>query len=160
MPMQPNPPGRSSAGGPLAPDSVSGTEMVRQQLEGELTSLRKQRERETNPEKLTVLRRAVGAVFAQAYESGLMLLESRNYRAAIVYFELASFAAPKASAEMHYNAAAAYCLDGDKKQSVRVLRQAVAEGFNDRARLEQDRDFDRLRSSPEFQAVLANLAPK
>jgi len=159
-PMQPNPAGRPSAGGPLAPDSGGGPEMVRQQLEGELTSLRKQRERETNPEKLTVLRRAVGAVFAQAYESGLTLLESKNYRAAIVYFELATFAAPKASAEMHYYAAAAYCLAGDKKQSMRVLRQAVAEGFNDRARLEQDRDFDRLRSSPEFQALLANLAAK
>ena len=159
-PMQPNPAGRPSAGGPMAPDSSGGPEMVRQQLEGELTSLRKQRERETNPEKLTVLRRAVGAVFAQAYESGLMAVESKQYRVAVVYFELAPFVAPKASAELHYNAAAAYCLAGDKKQLIRVLRQAVAEGFNDRARLEQDRDFDRLRSSPEFQAVLANLQPK
>jgi dienelactone hydrolase len=160
-PMQPNPEGRPSAGaGDLAQDSSSGPEMVRQQLEGELTSLRKQRERETNPEKLTVLRRALGAVFAEAYDSGYTMLDSKNYRAAAAYFELATFAVPKASAEMHYNAAAAYCLAGDRKQSMRVLRQAVAEGFHDRARLEQDRDFDRLRSSPEFQAVLANLAPK
>jgi len=43
---------------------------------------------------------------------------------------------------------------------MRVLRQAVAEGFNDRTRLEQDGDFDRLRSLPEFQALLANLPPK
>ncbi|MFZ3213524.1 MAG: hypothetical protein WA188_18625 [Terriglobales bacterium] len=160
MPMQPNPAGRPSAGGALPQDSSGGPEMVRQQLESELTGLRKQRERETNPEKLTVLRRALGAVFAQAYESGLMAVDSKNYRAAVVYFELATFAAPKASAEMHYLAAAAYCLAGDKKQAMRVLRQAVAEGFNDRARLEQDRDFDRLRSSPEFQTVLANLPPK
>ena len=101
-PMQPNPAGRPSAGGPMAPDSSGGPEMVRQQLEGELTSLRKQRERETNPEKLTVLRRAVGAVFAQAYESGLMAVESKQYRVAVVYFELAPFVAPKASAELHY----------------------------------------------------------
>ena len=157
MPVQPN--GRPSAGGPLAPDS-SGGPTVRQQLEGELTSLRKQREHETNPEKLTVLRRAVGAVFGYAYDSGYTMLDSKNYRAAAAYFELATFVAPKAAAPMHYNAAAAYCLAGDKKQAMRVLRQAVTEGFNDRARLEQDRDFDRLRTSPEFQAVLASLAPK
>jgi len=159
-PMQPNPPGRPSAGGALAPDSSGGPQTVRQWLEDELTNLRKQRERETNPEKLTVLRRAVGAVFAEAYDSGFTMLDSKNYRAAATYFELATFAAPKASAQMHYHAAAAYCLAGDRKQSMRVLRQAVAEGFNDRARLEADRDFDRLRSSPEFQAVLANLVPK
>jgi len=158
MPMQAG--GRPSAGGPLAPDSSSGPGMVRLQLEGELTSLRKQRERETNPEKLTVLRRAVGAVFGYAYDSGFTMLDSKNYRAAAAYFELATFAAPKAAAPMHYHAAAAYCLAGDKKQAMRVLRQAVAEGFNDRARLEADHDFDRLRSSPEFQAVLASLAPK
>jgi len=159
-PMQPGLAGRPSAGGPLAPDSSGGPEMARQQLEGELASLRKQRERETNPEKLTVLRRALGSVLAYAYESGLTSLESKNYRAAAVYFELATFAVPKASAELHYNAAAAYCLAGDRKQSMHSLRQAVAEGFNDRARLEADRDFDRLRSLPEFRAVLANLAPK
>jgi len=129
-------------------------------LEGELASLRKQRERETNPEKLTVLRRAVGAVFGYAYDSGYTMLDSKNYHAAAAYFELAAFAAPNASAPMHYNAAAAYCLAGDRKQSMHLLRQAVAEGFNDRGRLEADHDFDRLRSSPEFQAVLANLAAK
>lgn len=160
-PMQPNLPGRPSGDtGALAQDSSGGSETVRQQLEGELTNLRKQRERETNPEKLTVLRRAVGAVFAEAYDSGFTMLDSKNYRAAAAYFELATLAAPKAAAPMHYNAAAAYCLAGDKKQAMRTLRQAVAEGFNDRARLEADHDFDRLRSSPEFQVVLANLAPK
>jgi dienelactone hydrolase len=158
MAMQSN--GRPAAGGPLAPDPSGGPEMVRQQLEGDLASLRKQRERETNPEKLTVLRRAVGAVFGYAYDSGYTMLDSKNYRAAAAYFELAAFAAPKASAPMHYNAAAAYCLAGDRKQSMHLLRQAVAEGFNDRGRLEADHDFDRLRSSPEFQAVLANLAAK
>jgi len=153
--------GRPSAGAGPGEQNPSGpSQSVRQWLEGELTSLRKQRERESSPEKLTVLRRALGEVFAEAYEAGFTMLDVKNYHAAAGYFELATFAAPKASAELHYQAAAAYCLDGDKKQSLRVLRQAVAEGFHDRARLEQDKDFDALRSSAEFQAVVGSVQAK
>ena len=152
--------GRSSVGAGPEQNSGGPSQSVRQWLEGELTSLRQQRERERNPEKLTVLRRALGEVFVETSESGSTMVEARNYRAAAGYFELATFAAPKASAELHYQAAAAYCLDGDKKQSLRVLRQAVAEGFHDGARLEQDKDFDALRGSPEFQAVVGKLPAK
>jgi len=153
--------GRPSAGaGPAEQNTGGPAQSLRQWLEGEMTSLRKQRERESNPEKLVVLRRALGDVFAEAYESGFTMLDVKNYRAAAGYFELATFAAPKASAELHYQAAAAYCLDGDRKQSLRALRQAVAEGFHDRARLEQDRDFDALRSSAEFQAVVGSVPAK
>jgi len=160
-PATPGMPGRPATGtGGMEQDSGGPPQTIRQWLEGELTNLRKQRERETNPERLTVLRRALGAVFAQAYDSGYTMLDNKNYRAAATYFELATFAAPKVSAEMHYKAAAAYCLAGDRKQSMRLLRQAVAEGFHDRARLEQDKDFDALRSSAEFQAVAGSMQAK
>ena len=155
--------GRSAVGAGASPvdqNSSGPSQSVRQWLEGELTSLRHERERESNPEKLTVLRRALGEVFAEAYESGSNMLELKNYRAAAGYFELATFAGPKASAELHYQAAAAYCLDGDKKQSLRVLRQAVTEGFHDRTRLEQDKEFDALRSSPDFQVLVGSVQPK
>jgi len=154
-------PGRPASGvGSVEQDSSGPVQNTRQQLEAELAGLRKQRERETNPEKLAVIRRAQGAVIGYAYDSGMTLMDNKNYRAAALYFELATLAGPKSSAGLHYHAAAAYSLAGDKKQALRILRQAVAEGFDDRVRLEKDPDFERLRSTPEFEALVAKLPAK
>lgn len=55
---------------------------------------------------------------------------------------------------IHYYLARTYASAGKKNAALEYLRQAFGEGFNDRKRLLADKDFDPIRSSPEFQQLL------
>ena len=56
--------------------------------------------------------------------------------------------------EMNYFVAATYARVGQQEQALNSLRKAMDEGFKDRKRLNEDKDFATLRSTPEFQHLL------
>ncbi len=55
---------------------------------------------------------------------------------------------------MNYFVAATYAKAGKQDQALIFLRKAMDEGFNDRKRLIEDKDFATLRTTPEFQRLL------
>jgi tetratricopeptide (TPR) repeat protein len=55
---------------------------------------------------------------------------------------------------MSYYLAKTYAIAGDDKQAISYLRKALDEGFKDRRALMQDKEFARLRSTPEFQQFI------
>ena len=55
---------------------------------------------------------------------------------------------------MNYFVAATYARVGKQEQALIYLRKAMDEGFNDRKRLSEDKDFATLRTTPEFQHLL------
>lgn len=55
---------------------------------------------------------------------------------------------------MNYFVAETYASAGKQEQALVYLRKAMDEGFNDRKRLIEDKDFAALRTTPEFQHLL------
>jgi hypothetical protein len=55
---------------------------------------------------------------------------------------------------MNYFVAETYASAGLKDQALLYLRKAMDEGFKDRKRLIEDKDFAVLRTTPEFQHLL------
>jgi tetratricopeptide (TPR) repeat protein len=55
---------------------------------------------------------------------------------------------------MNYFVAETYASAGQKEQALIYLRKAMDEGFKDRKRLIEDKDFAVLRTTPEFQHLL------
>lgn len=55
---------------------------------------------------------------------------------------------------MNYFVAATYASAGKQEQALVYLRKAMDEGFKDRKRLIEDKDFAALRTTPEFQHLL------
>ena len=43
---------------------------------------------------------------------------------------------------------------GQQEQALLFLRKALDEGFNDRKRLQEDKEFSVLRSTPQFKDLL------
>jgi tetratricopeptide (TPR) repeat protein len=56
--------------------------------------------------------------------------------------------------EMNYFVAETYARVGQHEQALISLRKAMDEGFKDRKRLDEDKDFATLRATPEFQHLL------
>jgi tetratricopeptide (TPR) repeat protein len=56
--------------------------------------------------------------------------------------------------EMNYFVAETYARVGQHEQALNALRKAMDEGFKDRKRLTEDKDFATLRATPEFQHLL------
>jgi len=56
--------------------------------------------------------------------------------------------------EMNYFVAATYARVGQQALALISLRKAMDEGFKDRKRLDEDKDFATLRTTPEFQHLL------
>jgi tetratricopeptide (TPR) repeat protein len=55
---------------------------------------------------------------------------------------------------MNYFVAETYASAGKQQQAILYLRKAMDEGFKDRKRLIEDKDFAALRTTPEFQHLL------
>jgi tetratricopeptide (TPR) repeat protein len=56
---------------------------------------------------------------------------------------------------MNYFVAATFARVGKQEQALTYLRKAMDEGFNDRKRLDEDKDFASIRTTTEFQQLLA-----
>ena len=109
--------------------------------------------RSPNDLKTLVLRRALGQLVIEAYESGQRSLEEKNYRAAVVYFDLAA-AGSANPAWTHYQRARAYAMLADKKNALAELKLSLAGGFHEAFALEAA-EFQAFQGQPEFQALAA-----
>jgi hypothetical protein len=85
-----------------------------------------------------------------AVRSGTRLTDGLNI------LELADAMRPR-NAYVSYLRAQLLALDGQKKKAVEALSKAVEFGLKDRARVENERAFEGLRSDPEFQVLLSKM---
>jgi predicted esterase len=95
-----------------------------------------------------VARRVLHAAFVDAMEQGRALLDAKRYREATQAWELAVLAQPK-NAEAWYSLAQSRAGTHDKRGALDALDHAIANGFDDRDRIEHlrkdlSRNGDRL----------------
>jgi dienelactone hydrolase len=122
-----------------------------------LDHLKARRGKAKSADEVAVLSRALGSVLVRALETGEQMLEEKRYVRAAAYFEVASAASAR-PAELHYKAATAYALAGERKQALAALKNALRAGFDNPARLRDDRALASLRDTREFRDLLQQVA--
>jgi len=94
---------------------------TRSQIEQNIIALRERAGHEKRPDKVRVLKRALGGILVEAMESGQERLEAKNLALASDYFQLASDADPDSSWALS-NLATTRALSGDRKGTLEALR--------------------------------------
>jgi len=124
-------------------------------LKGDISDLKKRAAdfRSSNDLKALVLRRALGQLVIEAYESAQRNLDEKNYRVALVYFDLAA-AGSANPAWAHYQRARAYAMLADRKDLLAELKLSLAGGFHEASALEAA-EFQAFQELAEFQALAA-----
>ena len=93
---------------------------------------------------------------AEAYQQALSLDAEIFQRSAANGVQAEG--SPEARALINYYLAQTCAQAGKNGSAIWYLERAVTAGFHDEAKLQQDRHFDALRATPEFQAVLESMA--
>ena len=101
--------------------------------------------------KTLVLRRALGGLVVQAYEAGDRSLEQKDYRSALLYFDLAAVGSANPG-WAHYQRARTYAMSSNKKDMFAELKLCSKEGFHDADAL-NGTEFLPYREEHEFQAL-------
>jgi predicted esterase len=124
-------------------------------LKGNISDLKKRAAdfQSSNDLKALVLSRALGQLVIEAYESGQRNLDEKNYRVALVYFDLAA-AGSANPAWAHYQRARAYAMLADRKDLLAELKLSLAGGFHEASALEAA-EFQAFQELAEFQALAA-----
>ncbi len=63
------------------------------------------------------------------------------------------------NSEAHYFRAGVYAKQGDTKQAVNALSNAIKNGYTDLSRLQNDTMFDTIRNTTEFKEVTKGIPP-
>jgi hypothetical protein len=101
--------------------------------------------------KNLVLRRALSELIVQAYESGQVCIEKKDYNTALGFFHLAA-AGSSNPAFAHYQRARAYAMTSHKKDMLAELRLALSQGFHEPSAFEGE-EFRPYREDADFQAL-------
>jgi len=131
-------------------------------VEKQLAALRSRAEHEKREEKLRVLKRALAGLLVQAMEMGNERLGQKDSSHAKDYFELASVADPDSTWALG-NLAVASAMDGDRKGTLDALRRAKSrtkDPVHFVEWLKEEPAFAKLRSTPEFGAILDAAAQR
>jgi tetratricopeptide (TPR) repeat protein len=83
-------------------------------------------------------------------------LRNQDYDNAASLLEMVVLLRPE-RAQSHFDLARARAQLGDKKRAIAALKQAVAAGFKDPARVREEKAFDRMREDPAFVAVVSAI---
>jgi dienelactone hydrolase len=127
-----------------------------ERLRSEVEVLRNETEKGKDPEKIKVAKRSLRQVLVHAYEGADDQLIKHDPQLACARLQVAAAASPKSS-ELLYELARTYALSGQKKKSLETLQKAVANGFNNAARLQGDDAFSSLRNDASFKKLLESL---
>jgi len=117
----------------------------------EMHQLNDQAEHSKNEVKRLVARRAFAGLFVEGIESGQEELESRHFDKAEACFDLMSKVSDSPWPVLLL--AETYAAEGNKKQALRELKEAVRRGVDVDA-LESNERFQVLKTDPEFQKLV------
>ena len=130
-----------------------------QDLKVRLADLHREHAHEKDTQKLAILRRAVGGLFGQVYDTLQELLEKKDYEMAEAFLELGGALVPDRINRLYYQTASTCAKQANRKEALHFLREAVRAGFRDRSELESNTDFSFMKNDPEFKALLNRLGP-
>jgi len=105
--------------------------------------------------KRLVYSRAFDDMHVEGIENGQQELQSRHFEKAETCFQLMAEVTDGPWPVLLL--AETHAATGKKKQAIADLQQAVRRGLNDADAIESNRQFDVLKSEPEFQKLLADL---
>jgi len=117
----------------------------------EMHQLKDQAEKSKNEVKRLVARRAFAGLFVEGIESGQEELESRHFDKAEACFDLMSKVSDSPWPVLLL--AETYAAEGNKKQTLRELKEAVRRGVDADA-IESNERFQVLKPDPEFQKLV------
>ena len=103
-----------------------------------------------------IARRVVMSTFIGAVEQGRQAMDGKNYARAANYFGMALMARPEAG-EIWYEMAVASAGAGNKRGAMDALEHAVANGFGDRARMENEPLLQGVGKESRYRAALEKL---
>ena len=90
-------------------------------------------------------------------ESAREAFRNHDYETAASVLEMAVLLRPE-RVQAHFDLARARAQLGDKKRAIAALQQAVAAGFKDTTRLNEEKAFDRMRADPAFIAIVSTMS--
>jgi predicted esterase len=125
-------------------------------LRGTIGTLRRAAEKENAGREGHVARRALSGAWIQALEASSALRARKEYRRAAEALALAGEIKPLGAGQL-YELARLHSLGADERPALLALGRAVESGFKDADALQTEPDFDRIRRSAEF-AALVNRA--
>jgi|GEM_PF-3408326 len=106
-----------------------------------------------------IARRVLEGTTINLFEQGTSELQQEHYDAAVRLFSLATEVNPDRPGTFFY-LASAYAAKGDKKKSLRALRNAVDRGFSDAGAIIENRLFDSIRDEAEYREIIGTLKLK
>jgi dienelactone hydrolase len=125
-------------------------------LHSSLSDLRRRVDNEEDPQR-SVVKRALNQEIVHAFETGGHFLDRKDYRNALIYYDVIVSVAKQAPGA-HLQKARAHAGLNDKKQALEELHLAVRDGLTDPASLDQP-EFASLRDNPEFKSILDSVPP-
>ena len=139
------------ADGKLAPEQLMA-------LRGTFTALLKRtRDSQRGEDSHSIIaRRALSGLVVQAFESGQLAIDRKQYDAALHLFDLA-VSGSENPGWGHYCRARVYAIAADKKHMLTELKQAFMGGFRNATALESQ-EFQPFQSDPDFQSILHTWA--
>jgi len=111
-----------------------------------------------NESKRLVAKRAFDALWVSGIESGEEELEARHFAMAAACFDL--MRQVSANPWPVLLLAETYAAEGNKKQAIRELKEAVRRGLKDADAIESDARFQVFKADPEFQSIVQALKQK
>jgi dienelactone hydrolase len=129
---------------------------TRNQVEQQISELRRRAEHKKNPQELRVVKRTLAGIFIEAMETGEERLDAKDISHARTYFELAANVDPDSVWALD-QVAVTRALDGDRKGTLEALRHArekIGDPAAFSAWLNEEPAFRRLHDTPEFHALL------
>ena len=121
----------------------------------EMRQLNDQAEHSKNEVKRLIARRAFGEVWVSGIETGQQELAARHFDRAAACFELMSKVSDNPWAVLLL--ADTYASQGNKKDAIQELKEAVRRGLKDAEVIESDDRLQVLKTDPEFQKIVQAL---
>jgi predicted Zn-dependent protease len=119
--------------------------------------LQKSAKAESDTAARRVARRVSEGMYIGLFEQGVNLLQvQKSYTPAAKKFELAVQANPDRPGGYYY-LAQAYALNGNRKQALQALKNAVEKGFSDLSAISQSKAFESLHAEPQYQQILQSM---
>jgi dienelactone hydrolase len=128
--------------------------------EVELNRLKREAAGSKDVDRRLMASRILFACWMDCRHRGRQFLTDKRTGPAILFLKLSLEVCeyiPRNPKYLYYNLACAYALEKNAKQAVKYIESAKAQGFDEFHLLEEDRDFDPIRKSAEFKAMIKSV---
>ena len=101
-------------------------------------------------------KRLLGYLSLASYSYSNNAIKQNNFSAAQKFLSIYKLSDPENS-EQPFLSACLYARKGDSKKAIAFLREAIQMGLKDKAKIEKEESFDKLKTDPEFNQLISQL---